>query len=173
MDIRVTPNGLLVWRDQTRRCALGHAGVGSSKREGDGVTPSGCFALQRVLYRSDRLAIPQTAMPVGAIDESDAWCDDPHDPNYNQPVKLPYANSHERLWRDDSLYDLIVVLDFNDQPPIRGAGSAIFLHVAQPIFAPTKGCIALACDALYELLAECAPGDRLCVMPPLAPGSED
>ena len=172
MDIQVTPQGLLAWRDRTHRCALGHAGIAVNKREGDGTTPSGCFVLRRVLYRPDRLAKPTTALRVSAICSTDGWCDDPQDPNYNQPVKLPYAASHERLWRDDALYDLIVVLGFNDEPPSPGAGSAVFLHVADPGFAPTKGCVALARDVLSELLTDCAPGDRLCVMPPLEPGND-
>ena len=97
MDIQVTLPGLLVWRDRTHRCALGHAGISLNKREGDGATPAGCFALRRLLYRPDRLAKPTTALSVSAISPTDGWCDDPHDPNYNQPVNLPYAGGHERL----------------------------------------------------------------------------
>ena len=76
------------------------------------------------------------------------------------------SGSHERLWRDDALYDLLVTLRFNDYPPVAGAGSAIFIHVATPNFSPTEGCVALARDPLYELLADCAPGDWLCISPP-------
>ena len=172
MDIQVTLQGLLAWRDRTHRCALGHAGIAVNKREGDGTTPSGCFALRRVLYRADRLAIPTTALRASAICSTDGWCDNPQDPNYNQPVKLPYAGRHEQLWREDALYDIIVVLGFNDEPPSPGAGSAIFLHVADPGYAPTNGCIALACDVLSELLIDCAPGDRLCIMSPLELGND-
>ena len=76
------------------------------------------------------------------------------------------SGSHERLWRDDALYDLLVTLRFNDYPPVAGAGSAIFIHVATPNFSPTEGCVALERDPLYELLADCAPGDWLCISPP-------
>ena len=157
---------MLTWRDRTHRCALGRAGIRTNKREGDGATPSGCFELQGVLYRADRLKKPRTTLSVRSITQNDGWCDDPNDLSYNRPVTLPCTGSHERLWRDDALYDLLVTLRFNDDPPVAGAGSAIFLHVAAPNFGPTEGCVALARDTLYELLADCAPGDRLCISPP-------
>ena len=157
---------MLTWRDRTHRCALGRAGIRTNKREGDGATPSGCFELQDVLYRADRLKKPQTSLYVRSITPNDGWCDDPSNLNYNSPVTLPFTGSHERLWRDDALYDLLVTLSFNNDPPVAGAGSAIFLHVAAPNFSPTEGCVALARATLYGLLADCAPGDRLCISPP-------
>lgn len=163
MDIRVTPQGILSWNGRTHRCALGRAGVRLSKREGDGATPIGTFALRRVLYRSDRLDRPQTTLTVDTINPNDGWCDDPQDPMYNLPVTLPYAGHHEKLWRNDELYDLLIILGFNDEPPIRGIGSAIFLHVSRGELMPTEGCIALPLDTLSALLADCAQGDRLCV----------
>jgi L,D-peptidoglycan transpeptidase YkuD (ErfK/YbiS/YcfS/YnhG family) len=107
-----------------------------------------------VFYRADRVLRPQTALPVSVIRRDDGWCDDPDDRNYNRPVRLPYGGSHEHLWRDDSLYDIVVVLDFNLQRPRPGAGSAIFLHIAAPGFAPTAGCIAVSEATLRRLLAE-------------------
>ncbi len=166
LDICVTPFGKLTWQGRTHRCALGQSGIRTNKREGDGATPSGCFELQGVLYRADRLNEPQTTLSVRSINPNDGWCDDPNNLNYNLPVTLPFAGSHERLWRDDALYDLLVTLKFNFDPPVAGAGSAIFLHVAAPNFSPTAGCVALACDTLCELLADCTPGDRLCISPP-------
>ncbi len=152
------------------RCALGRSGIRRDKREGDGATPAGRFPLRRVLYRADRLPRPETALDVAAISPEDGWCDDPDDPLYNRPVRLPYPGRHERLWRRDGLYDVIVVLGHNDAPPVPGAGSAIFLHVAAPDYAPTEGCIALARDDLLKVLAECAPGDALSVAPPPSGG---
>ena len=119
-----------------------------------------------MLYRADRLKKPQTALSARAINPNDGWCDDPDTQDYNRPVTLPFSGSHERPWRDDALYDLLVTLRFNDYPPVAGAGSAIFIHVATPNFSPTEGCVALARDPLYELLADCAPGDWLCISPP-------
>jgi L,D-peptidoglycan transpeptidase YkuD (ErfK/YbiS/YcfS/YnhG family) len=163
MDIEVTPAGRLIWPGGTFRCALGRDGIRSDKREGDGGTPTGCFPLRRVLFRADRMAHPATGLPASAIAQDDGWCDDPRDAAYNRPVRLPYAASHEKLWRDDSVYDVIVVLGHNDDPVIPDAGSAVFLHVARPNYEPTEGCVALAVGDLLRLLADCAPGDRLCV----------
>lgn len=163
MDIEVSADGSLTWRGLIVRCALGKSGITPSKREGDGGTPVGCFALRRVLYRPDRLSPPVTALPVAAIAPDDGWCDDPAHPDYNRPVTLPHAARCEKLWRDDEVYNVVVVLGHNDDPPIAGLGSAVFLHVARPGYAPTEGCVALALDDLLALLKDCAPGDRLCV----------
>lgn len=145
------------------RCAVGRGGVVRDKREGDGATPAGCWPIRRVLYRPDRLSPPAGPFPVAALDPADGWCDDPADGAYNRPVRLPYAASHEALWRADGVYDVIAVLGHNDSPPVPGAGSAVFLHVARPDYAPTAGCIALALADLLEVLAAAAPETRLCV----------
>jgi L,D-peptidoglycan transpeptidase YkuD (ErfK/YbiS/YcfS/YnhG family) len=150
--------------DGTRvRCALGRSGVcaAADKREGDGHTPSGTWPLRRLLWRADRQARPVTRLPAQAIDPEDGWCDDPGHAEYNRPVCLPHPARAERLWRDDRLYDLVVVLGHNDDPVTPGAGSAIFLHLARPDYAPTEGCVALARPDLLRLLALAAPGDQL------------
>lgn len=137
----------------THRCALGRSGRRAIKREGDGATPLGTWRLMAVLYRSDRISRPCTALPVRAIRRADGWCDAPADPNYNRPVRLPYRASAEEMWRSDGLYDIVVVLDHNTRPRRRNAGSAIFMHVARPGFKPTAGCIALERHALLSVLA--------------------
>ena len=143
-------------------CAIGRGGIAEKRGEGDGITPVGRWPVRRVLYRPDRVTPPETALPVAAIDPADGWCDDPNDPaNYNRPVTKPYAGSHEDMWRDDRLYDLIVVLGFNDDPPAAGAGSAIFLHVARPDFAPTQGCVALSEAALHITLRILTPQSHI------------
>ena len=159
MDLLVSADGLARWGDRQFRCALGPAGPRSDKREGDGATPVGRFAFRYVLYRPDRLAAPRTSLPLRPLWPEDGWCDDPADPQYNKPVTLPYAASHERLWREDHLYDIVVVLGYNDAPPVAGKGSAIFMHVARPGYAPTEGCVALALPDLKAVLARCGPGD--------------
>ena len=123
------------------------------KREGDGATPVGVWRMREVLYRPDRVQRPRTQLPVKAIRPRDGWCDASTDRNYNRPVSHPYPASAERLWREDGLYDVVVVLDYNDCPRVRGHGSAIFLHVAKPGFAPTEGCIAFTRPHLLRLLA--------------------
>lgn len=142
-------------------CALGRGGTVRNKHEGDGATPVGRWRLRWVYYRPDREAAPRTALPVRAIDPGDGWCDAPADPLYNRPVRLPYPASCEVLRRADGLYDLIVVLGYNDAPVVPGAGSAIFLHVARERFEPTAGCVALAATDLRRLIAAAKPGDVL------------
>ena len=146
-------------------CALGRGGVveAAGKREGDGATPLGAWPLRRVLWRPDRLARPATALPVAPIGPDDGWSDDPADPLYNRAVTHPYGHSAERLWREDGLYDVVVVLAHNDDPPVAGLGSAIFLHCARPGHPPTEGCVALARDDLLAVLAQARPGDALTV----------
>jgi L,D-peptidoglycan transpeptidase YkuD (ErfK/YbiS/YcfS/YnhG family) len=123
------------------------------KREGDGATPMGLFTLCEVLYRRDRARRPRAGLPVSAIQSWDGWCDDARDGNYNRKVRLPYAASAETLWRDDRIYDVIVVLDHNRRPRAKGRGSAIFMHAARADYAPTAGCIALSLGDLRRLLS--------------------
>lgn len=164
MDIIVAANAMVRWQGRCVRCALGRGGITTDKREGDGATPAGRFALRRVFFRPDRLRPPPGCrLPVTAIDPGLGWCDDPADAAYNRPVRLPFAASHEQLWREDGLYDLLAVAGYNDDPVIPGRGSAIFLHVAKPDFAPTEGCVALAQGDLIALLDHCRPGDCLSI----------
>ena len=134
-----------------------------SKREGDGATPIGRFAMRQVLYRADRGPRPRTTLPSRAIRTFDGWCEDPNDPNYNRLIKLSPRYQGDRLTREDHLYDLIVVLGYNDDPVVPGLGSAIFLHVARPDFSPTEGCVALARSELERFLMQARPGDSVIV----------
>lgn len=160
MDIVVTQDavqpqrGTLIFDGRAYACALGRAGINAEKHEGDGATPVGRFPLRWIFYRADRMAAPKTVLPARAIAPADGWCDAPDDANYNKPVTLPYPASTEAMWRDDGLYDVVVVVGHNDAPVVRGAGSAIFLHVAPRDFGPTAGCVALARDDLLELLSK-------------------
>lgn len=155
--------GRVAWPGREVQAALGKGGLkpAADKREGDGASPIGAWPLRRALYRPDKGPAPTTALPTEPIHPDDGWCDSPLDPAYNRPVKLPNKTSAERMWRDDDLYDLVVVLGHNDDPVIPGAGSAIFLHLAKPDYAPTEGCVALARPDLEALLAQARPGDVL------------
>jgi len=153
MQALVQPDGRLVLRGLVFRASLGRAGIRRDKQEGDGATPAGLLPLRRVLYRADRLRTPECAQPIEPIAPSDAWCDDVNERDYNRMIRLPHEGHYEELWRQDGLYDLIGVLGWNDAPVQRGRGSAIFLHVARPDYAPTDGCIALAQADLWQVLA--------------------
>ena len=150
----LTPDGLLRFRGETLRCALGAGGIRADKQEGDGATPLGLLPIRRVLFRADRGARPATALPAEPIAPDDGWCDDPGHADYNRQVRLPHPARHERLWREDAVYDVIGVLGWNDAPVRRGRGSAIFLHLARPGLPPTEGCVALPGADLRRLLAQ-------------------
>jgi L,D-peptidoglycan transpeptidase YkuD (ErfK/YbiS/YcfS/YnhG family) len=156
--------GRLWWPGGEARAVCGRSGVRADKREGDGASPAGSFALLQAYYRADRIAPPPTTgLPLRALRPEDGWVDDPLDPNYNRPVSLPYAASHEEMWRADGLYDLVVLIGYNTDPPVPGRGSAIFLHVANPDFTPTAGCIAVAREVLGPLLGLLGPGSTITI----------
>ena len=165
MDIVVYPEGTAEWAGRRFPCALGRAGVTEDKREGDGATPAGRFPLRSVLYRPDRTGPPASVLPVAPLHPLDGWCDDTGDKRYNQFIRQPYSASFELLWREDHIYDVIVVLGYNDDPVVPGRGSAIFLHAARPDFTPTQGCIAFARENLLRIIEECESSTRLCVKP--------
>jgi L,D-peptidoglycan transpeptidase YkuD (ErfK/YbiS/YcfS/YnhG family) len=149
---RASRQGRLQFGQFSVPCALGFGGIKVLKREGDGATPTGRLAVRYALYRPGALR-PRTALDVYPIHPEDGWCDSPFDRNYNRPVKLPYPASAERLWRSDRLYDVVVVLGYNDVPRVRNRGSAIFMHIARGGLKPTEGCIALRPKDLRRLLS--------------------
>jgi len=147
-----------------RQAAIGRSGLRALKREGDGGTPMGRFPIRLVLYRADRGFRPRTKLPVHAIRETDGWCDDPADRNYNRLVTLPSPRSAEGLKRADHVYDFVLVLGHNDRPRVKGKGSAIFVHLAREGYTPTEGCIAFSRRDLVALLAEIRRGTEIIVM---------
>lgn len=154
MDILVTSDGFLRFGAESFRCALGKGGIRVDKREGDGATPTGRYRLRRLYYRPDREDRPVSELPVHAIDENDGWCDTPGHPLYNRPVTLPFGAGCEKMWRGDSLYDIVIEIGHNDAPARKGFGSAVFIHVAAEGYKATEGCIALAKDDLRALAAQ-------------------
>jgi L,D-peptidoglycan transpeptidase YkuD (ErfK/YbiS/YcfS/YnhG family) len=153
MQAIIHPDGRCVLQGQVFRAALGARGVIARKEEGDGATPAGILPIRRVLYRADRIKPPTCAVPLEPLGPTDGWCDAPDHRDYNRMVRLPHDARCEALWRRDALYDVIGVLGWNDAPVERRRGSAIFLHVARPDYAPTEGCVALALPDLLRLLA--------------------
>lgn len=157
---RGATRGILQFNTLRFPCALGRSGIVSDKREGDGGTPAGLWPLRDLRYRLDRLAAPETILTATPTTMSDGWCDAPGDPAYNLFVTRPYPASHETLWREDHLYDIVVMLGYNDAPVIDGAGSAIFFHLAKEkdgLLQPTEGCVALALDDMRTVLAKVSP----------------
>jgi L,D-peptidoglycan transpeptidase YkuD (ErfK/YbiS/YcfS/YnhG family) len=149
------PRGRFFAGSTSFACAIGAGSVTRHKLEGDGASPAGRFRLLGGFFRPIG-ARPVAPWPLREIREADGWCDDPRSPAYNRAVPLPSPYSCERLWRNDGLYDLVLVLDHNLWPRRRAGGSAIFLHCARADYAPTAGCIALRPSDLRKLLPRLA-----------------
>jgi L,D-peptidoglycan transpeptidase YkuD (ErfK/YbiS/YcfS/YnhG family) len=163
--MHVDAGGWLEWRGRRYRAALGRGGVRVDKREGDGATPAGRFPLRYVYYRADRLDRPLTGLKTAVIRPSDGWCSIAEHADYNRKVELPHVDGGnvESLWLDGGVYDIVVDIGYNDDPPIPGLGSAVFLHVAPEHYGPTDGCIGLAKDDLLEVLRTTPRGASICV----------
>ena len=137
-------------------CVFGRSGVTDDKAEGDGASPRGEYRLRTCYWRPDRVVRPVTGLPTIPIREGLGWCDDLDHPLYNRPIQRPFSASHERMWREDRAYDLVVVLDQNVDPARPGLGSAVFWHLTKGALAtPTEGCVAVAPDAMRAFLARC------------------
>ena len=146
-------------------CIIGHGGAvaAADKREGDGATPLGVWPLRCALLRPGRGLTPPRALPWRWLRPADGWSDDPADPAYNRAVRHPHRFSAEHLWRDDAVYDAVVVLGHNDAPPMPRLGSAIFLHATRPDRRPTEGCVAVDARVLAALLPRLASGMALTI----------
>ncbi|GLQ20541.1 L,D-transpeptidase [Algimonas porphyrae] len=160
-----TGSGRVCLGDWSARFGQGRAGCVPERdgREGDAKTPLGTYQLRFGLYRADRLPRPATALTLHAMTPDDGWCDAPDDPAYNRFIRRPYPASHERLWRKDGAYDVVLVMSHNDSPPRPGRGSAVFIHCRQPDHRPTLGCLALAPPDMWALLPRLRTGMNIVV----------
>lgn len=167
LEVRASPlnrtRGVLSLGRITVPCALGRSGIVTRKREGDGGTPVGRFELLHVYYRPDRGLPPATLLPTEPLTPASGWCDDPGHRLYNRPVQLPFAASHEKMWRDDRLYDIVVVLDCNLNPAVKGQGSAIFFHIARQGYSPTEGCVAVSPEHMRLILQNIGLGAEMVI----------
>jgi L,D-peptidoglycan transpeptidase YkuD (ErfK/YbiS/YcfS/YnhG family) len=150
--IIINKYGLLKYKNLKFRCALGKAGIGEKKKEGDFITPKGKYKITKVYYRADRIKKIKTNFRLYQIKKNLGWCDDPLSKNYNKLIKLPSKFGHEKLYRKDKLYDLILVLNYNFKPIIKNKGSAIFIHIANKNYKKTMGCIGLKKKDLIFIL---------------------
>jgi L,D-peptidoglycan transpeptidase YkuD (ErfK/YbiS/YcfS/YnhG family) len=150
------------------RCTLGRAGVvfARDKKEGDGKTPLGAYPLRQVLYRADRVPKPETGLKTEILTPDTGWCEDPSHVDYNKKITLPHAAVHDRMTRDDNLYDYTVVIGYNDAPAVAGRGSAIFLHLARPDFGPTAGCVGLRAEDMKVVLKLLDSSSTITILPP-------
>ena len=152
--IIVKKSGYLKYKNLKFRCALGKGGVKKKIIEGDNITPKGIFKIIKIYYRPDKIKKIKTLIKKIKIKKNMGWCDDPNSDFYNKQIKLPTKLSHEKLYRNDNLYDLIAVLNYNTNPIIKNKGSAIFMHIGKDSYKKTKGCIALKGEHLITIISK-------------------
>ncbi len=144
--------GYLKYKDLKFKCALGKSGVGKKKIEGDNITPQGTYRVVKIYYRKDRIKKIPSKFKLIKIKKNMGWCDDPKSNQYNQLINLPSNFNHEKFYRKDSIYDLILVLNYNMNPIVKNKGSGIFIHVSKRNYKKTAGCIALKKTHLIQLV---------------------
>ena len=150
--IIINKSGYLKYKNHKFKCALGKAGIGNKKIEGDNITPKGIFKIVDIYYREDRIKKIYSKFKLIKITKKMGWCDDPNNKSYNQLINLPTNCKYEKLYRKDNVYDLVIVLNYNIKPTIKNKGSAIFIHVARQNYKKTAGCIALKKNHLKKLI---------------------
>jgi L,D-peptidoglycan transpeptidase YkuD (ErfK/YbiS/YcfS/YnhG family) len=144
-----SPRAILYFGSCKMRCAIGQRGVGVKRREGDAITPVGKYKIIQWMGRFDRWR--HFRANCRSIAKTSAWCDDPRSFSYNCQVSAPSRFRTESLWREDYVYDLIGVTNFNFQPRVLGRGSAIFVHLAHINYSSTAGCVALSYEDMRRL----------------------
>ena len=151
----------LLFKNLKFRCSLGKNGITKNKVEGDKCTPSGIYKLKQVFYRADRIKKITTNLKKIKIKKNMGWCDDSSSKKYNHLIKIPNKFSHEKLYRKDHIYDIIVVLNYNMNPVIKKKGSAIFLHIAKKNYSKTLGCVGLKKNDLLEILNKVKKNNKI------------
>ena len=149
--IIINKSKYLKYKDLKFKCAIGKAGIRKKKKEGDNITPKGIYKIIKIYYRDDRIKKISSKFKLIKITKKMGWCDDPKSKKYNQLIKLSNKYSHEKLYKKNNTYDLLLVLDYNMKPIVKNKGSAIFIHVAKRNYRPTAGCIALKKKDLLKL----------------------
>jgi L,D-peptidoglycan transpeptidase YkuD (ErfK/YbiS/YcfS/YnhG family) len=150
--IIINKSGYLKYKNLKFRCALGKAGIGKKKIEGDSITPRGKFNIVKIYYRSDRVKKISSKYRLIKISKNMGWCDDPNSKSYNRLINLPTKYTHEKLYRKDNVYDLLIVLNYNMSPIFKNKGSAIFIHIARQNYKKTSGCVAIKKPHLIKLI---------------------
>jgi len=150
--IIINKSGYLKYKNLKFRCALGKAGIGKKKIEGDSITPRGKFNIVKIYYRSDRVKKISSKYRLIKISKNMGWCDDPNSKSYNQLINLPTKYTHEKLYRKENVYDLLIVLNYNMRPIFKNKGSAIFIHISRQNYKKTSGCVAIKKPHLIKLI---------------------
>jgi L,D-peptidoglycan transpeptidase YkuD (ErfK/YbiS/YcfS/YnhG family) len=148
----IIKNRLLLYRGYKLKCAIGKSGITNSKKEGDQRTPSGMYKLGILYYRKDRNRLLKTKLRKKVIKKNMGWCDDPRSKKYNKEIRFPFNYSAEKLYKKNKTYDILIDIKYNHSPVEKNKGSAIFLHLKDKNYNPTKGCISISKKDFLKLL---------------------
>jgi len=151
MNIKIKKHSLL-YKGYKLKCSIGKSGITSSKREGDLATPRGTFGLGFLYYRKNRIKLPGCKIRKKNIKKNMGWCNDSKSKKYNKEISFPFKFKAEKLYRSDKIYDLFINIKYNQKPIVKEKGSAIFLHIANKKYRPTKGCIAISKADFYKII---------------------
>lgn len=152
--IIINKSGYLKYKDLKLRCTYGKKGIKKKEREGDQITPKGFFKINKIYYRHDRIKKIYCKQKLFKIKKNMGWCDDPESKNYNKQIIIPNEFGYEKMYRNDNIYDLILVLNYNTKPVVKNKGSAIFIHISKKSYPKTNGCIALQKRDLIKLISK-------------------
>ena len=142
MKIIIIEKDTLLYDEFKFKCSIGKNGKTTKKIEGDNKTPKGFYALGPLYYRKDRLPKLSTKLKKIEIMKNFGWCDDVKSKFYNKPIKTNINVRHEKLYRNDKKYDLLIPIEYNSKRPKKNKGSAIFLHLTSN-YKKTQGCVAI------------------------------
>ena len=151
MKIKIKKH-FLYYKRYKLKCAIGKSGITNNKKEGDLSTPEGVYKINTLYYRKDKIKKIKCEVKKKIIKKNMGWCDDVKSIKYNQEISFPFKHSAEKLYRKDHKYDLMFDIGYNSKPAIKGKGSAIFLHLCDKKYKPTKGCIAILKKDFLKIL---------------------
>tara|TARA_E500000081_G_scaffold137772_1_gene152679 strand:+ start:55 stop:546 length:492 start_codon:yes stop_codon:yes gene_type:complete len=142
MKIIIIEKDTLLYDEFKFKCSIGKNGKTTKKIEGDNKTPKGLYTLGPLYYRKDRFSKLTTKLKKIEIMKNFGWCDDVKSKFYNKPIKTNIKVKHEKLYRNDKKYDLLIPIEYNSKRPKKNKGSAIFLHLTSN-YKKTQGCVAI------------------------------
>ena len=148
----IIKNRLLLYKGYKLKCSIGKMGTTNSKKEGDLSTPKDLFKLGTLYYRKDRIKLIKCKIKKKVIKKSMGWCNDIRSKKYNREISFPFRYKSEKLYRSDKVYDIFINIKYNYSPTYKGKGSAIFLHLANKKYKPTKGCVAIQKKDFLKIL---------------------
>ena len=162
MNIIIKKN-VLIYKGYKLKCSIGKSGIRDSKKEGDLATPKGIFKLGLLYYRKNRNKSIETKLRKKVIKKNMGWCNDIKSKKYNQEIYFPFKYGAEKLYRKDKIYDIFINIKYNHSPIVKGKGSAIFFHLANKKYKPTKGCVAILKKDFLKILPSISENTKISI----------